>query len=261
MPTADQVIKRFQSQLGVVENPFGSNYTLYNDWYFGRKQAAPWCATFLSWCFYNEGLALPATISRGFAYTVSGADWFKRNNKWTRTPKRGHVVFFDFPNDGVNRISHVGIVIAVNSNGSVKCIEGNTDESGSRTGGKVMERLRSVGIVGYGIPDYSQPTPEARMAAIIGAVDFCVMHNNDLVITSRDGAIYHFDADGVADSTDYKGAYNARSDLWGGASPTAVRECIGIYPVDAHGNAVADGSPGAIGYCQVFNDSARYVWK
>ncbi len=157
----DSVIARFESQLGVTEDPFGSNYVLYNDWYYGRHWPGPWCATFVSWCFHHEGLPLPASTSKGFAYTPSGAAWFQKQSRWTTTPKRGSVVFFDFPNDGVNRISHVGIVTGVRADGSIDTIEGNTDESGSRTGGKVMRRRRSVGIVGYGVPEYSvvKPTP------------------------------------------------------------------------------------------------------
>lgn len=167
MSTIERVINRFQSQLGVTELPFGSNHTPYNDWYFGYRAKAPWCATFLSWCFAHEGLALPATTDKGFAYTPYGAEWFRRQGRWSSVPRVGHVVFYDFPNDGVNRISHVGIVTAV-GNGYIDAIEGNTDESGSRTGGKVMARRRSVGIVGYGVPKYAIPPPPPTHGIIVG---------------------------------------------------------------------------------------------
>jgi hypothetical protein len=150
--TLGGIITRFESQLGITEQPAGSNNTVYCSWYGLR---GPWCAMFVSWCFHEEGMALPASTSKGFAYTPSGASWFKGLNQWTSKPAPGHVVFFDFPNDGVNRISHVGLVTAANIDGSIDTIEGNTDERGGRTGGKVMRRRRSSGIVGYGVPKYA----------------------------------------------------------------------------------------------------------
>ncbi len=147
----DRVIGRFESQLGTTESPPGSNRTPYCDWY---GLTGPWCAMFVSWCFFHEGLALTASTSKGFSYTPAGAEWFKNQGRWSNRPERGHVVFFDFPGDSVNRISHVGIVTGVNEDGTIETIEGNTDERGGRTGGKVMRRRRAVGIVGYGAPAY-----------------------------------------------------------------------------------------------------------
>src|SRR5829696_2669828 len=152
MTSVQQVLDRARSQIGVVEHPSGSNRTPYGAWY--GIQGQPWCAIFVSWCTYHEGLALPATISRGFAYTPSGAAWFQRRRRWTSKSAPGHIVFFNFPGDGVNRISHVGIVESVRPDGSIVTIEGNTDERGGRTGGKVMRKVRRAGIVGYGVPDY-----------------------------------------------------------------------------------------------------------
>lgn len=157
----DRVIARFESQLGVTESPAGSNRTPYTEWY---GLTGPWCAMFVSWCFAMEGQPLAASTSKGFAYTPSGAAWFKKQGRWTGEPARGHVVFFDFPSDGVDRISHVGIVTAVHGDGSIETVEGNTDERGGRTGGKVMRRRRRVGIVGYGIPHYVDAGFEAHAA-------------------------------------------------------------------------------------------------
>jgi peptidoglycan hydrolase-like protein with peptidoglycan-binding domain len=147
----DRILARARSQLGIHEKPFGSNRTPYSQWY---GLIGPWCAMFVSWCFFHEGLPLPASISKGFAYTPVGAAWFKRQDRWTRRPEVGAVIFFDFPGDGVDRISHVGIVERVNPDGSPTCLEGNTNAPGGRTGGQVMRHRRSVGIVGYGLPNY-----------------------------------------------------------------------------------------------------------
>jgi surface antigen len=163
MTSVNQVLNRARSQIGVNEQPFGSNRTAYGAWY--GVQGQPWCAMFVSWCTFHEGLPLPATISKGFAYTPAGAAWFQRRRRWTNRPAPGHIVFFNFPGDSVNRISHVGIVESVRHDGSVVSIEGNTDERGGRTGGKVMRKVRRVGIVGYGIPDYDGKAASPRPAA------------------------------------------------------------------------------------------------
>ena len=159
----DRIIARAESQLGVSESPAGSNRTPYTDWY---GTVGPWCAMFVSWCFAHEGNPLAASTSKGFSYTPSGAAWFKSQNRWTATPARGHVVFFDFPGDDVNRISHVGIVTAVNADGSIDTVEGNTDEKGGRTGGKVMRRRRKIGIVGYGVPNYRTTAVDSAEAPV-----------------------------------------------------------------------------------------------
>ncbi len=108
---------------------------------------------FLCWVFYHAGLPLAATTAKGFAYTPSGAAWFQRRGRWTRTPRPGYVVFFNWPGDGIDRISHVGIVEAVRADGAIVTIEGNT---GAAYGGSVMRHVRRSGIVGYGIPDYDR---------------------------------------------------------------------------------------------------------
>ncbi len=155
MTSAEQVLDRARSQVGVAEDPAGSNRVLYADWY-GLQ--GPWCAMFVSWCTYMEGLPLPATTDKGFAYTPAGARWFQQQGRWSTTPEKGSVVFFDFPGDGVDRISHVGFVEVVEDDGTVVTIEGNTDERGGRTGGQVLRRRRRSGIVGYGLPAYDEDT-------------------------------------------------------------------------------------------------------
>lgn len=155
MTTAKAVIARAKTQLGYVENPPGSNRTKYGDWY---GMTGPWCAMFVSWVFFMEGLPLPASTAKGFAYTPSGAAWFQQHGHWAPKavhPKPGWVVFYDFPG-GPSRISHVGIVEQVQPDGTFYAIEGNTDSRGGRTGGRVMRQHRGTsGVVGYGIPGYS----------------------------------------------------------------------------------------------------------
>lgn len=88
-------------------------------------------------------------------------------------PQPGDIVFFDFPGDALDRISHVGIVISNNGNGTVTTIEGNTspDKKGDqRNGGEVCKKIRAykkknrgkvqpslpVFIVGFGRPKFKE---------------------------------------------------------------------------------------------------------
>ena len=64
----------------------------------------------------------------------------------------------DFPHDGVDRISHIGIVVGVKAK-TVITIEGNTSGTGDqRNGGMVMIKERAFGsgkeIVGFGRPKF-----------------------------------------------------------------------------------------------------------
>jgi hypothetical protein len=64
----------------------------------------------------------------------------------------------DFPHDGVDRISHIGIVVDFEHGSDiVTCIEGNTSGKGDqRNGGMVMIKQRSIkrDIVGFGVPKF-----------------------------------------------------------------------------------------------------------
>jgi hypothetical protein len=152
--TAAAILATARRELGVVESPPNSNHTKFGVFY-GMDRVA-WCAIYVWWVFQHTPGAeqlIPKT-----AYTPTFANWFRKQGRWGTSPRPGAVVFFDFPNDGVNRISHVGIVEAVNRDGSVICLEGNTSPgvAGSqRDGGGVYRRTRKTGIVGYGYPAYA----------------------------------------------------------------------------------------------------------
>lgn len=163
MATADDVLRLAATTVGEVESPPNTNQTKHTRWY---GLTGPWCAMAVSFWFHHAGLPLPASTSKGFAYTPAGAAWFQKQDRWTTRPARGHVVFFDFPGDGVNRISHVGIVESVRADGAIVTIEANTSpgNGGSqRDGGGVYRRVRSSGIVGYGVPAYTASPPPAAV--------------------------------------------------------------------------------------------------
>jgi hypothetical protein len=152
--TAARLIEVATAELGTIEGP-KDNETKYGA--FTKANFQPWCGSFVMWCANEAGVKVPNTV-----YTPGGAQAFKKANSWID----GDIAYFDFPSDGVDRISHVGIVIKDNEDGTVWCIEGNTspDKKGSqRNGGQVSKKLRAfkknkagemISIVGFGRPKF-----------------------------------------------------------------------------------------------------------
>lgn len=148
--TRDDMLRVARSQIGVKESPAGSNRVKYTRWY---GLVGPWCAMFQSWCAEKAGI--PHSVIPKHAYTPDGRAWFRSHGQWGRKPRVGAIVYYQFP--GFSRVSHVGVVEKVHSDGTWTAIEGNTDEAGGRTGGKVMRKRRSrVGSLGgFGYPKYA----------------------------------------------------------------------------------------------------------
>jgi hypothetical protein len=160
--SAARLIQVAKSQVGYIEGP-KDNETKYGA--YTKANFQPWCGSFVMWCANEAGVKVPNTV-----YTPGGAAAFKKAGSWidgdVADPEPGDIAYFDFPSDGVDRISHVGIVIEDNEDGTVWCIEGNTSskKSGSqRNGGEACKQLRAykknkagvqVSIVGFGRPKF-----------------------------------------------------------------------------------------------------------
>jgi hypothetical protein len=161
----EAIIEVAKKEVGTIEGP-KDNETKYGKWSGANFQ--PWCQSFVSWSAYTSGLdpkKYPKTAS-----TVAAADWFKKNNRWADArnddPTPGDWIFFDFPDDGVNRISHVGLCIKNNGDGTIQVIEGNTSgtaKGDQRNGGMCVEKTRAYvkhktlmnAVVGWGRPVYA----------------------------------------------------------------------------------------------------------
>lgn len=163
MRTRAEVIEIARSQAGTLEYPAGSNEQKFGEWYGMNGQ--PWCAMFISWVLAKAGFKNPLYRA---SYTPAWVDMFKAAGRWYTKPRRGDIVFFDFP-DSVHRVQHVGLVTRVNPDGSIRTVEGNTSSgpSGSQdNGGGVFRRVRSTAdVVGYGRPAY------LRLNVIQSAID------------------------------------------------------------------------------------------
>jgi hypothetical protein len=146
--TAAHAIEIAKGELGYIEMP--ENLTKYGE--AMKANGLPWCGSFCNWVLKEAGVKVHSVIG-----TAIGAHKFKETNRWSDTePALGDLAFMDFPHDGVDRISHVGIVVGIKGN-VVTTIEGNTSGSGSqRNGGMVMIKERTIGkeVVGFGRPKY-----------------------------------------------------------------------------------------------------------
>ena len=165
MNQLDKFLEVAKAELGYIEGP-ADNETKY------QKPKQAWCGAFVNWCAKQAEVKIP-----NCTYTPAGATAFMDKNAWTLAeqadPQPGDIVFFDFPGDALDRISHVGIVIINNGDGTVTTIEGNTspDKKGDqRNGGEVCQKVRAykkknrgkvkpslpVFIVGFGRPKFKE---------------------------------------------------------------------------------------------------------
>ena len=164
--TLKAIIDIAKKEVGTIEGP-KDNETKYGAWM--KVNFQPWCQSFVSWCAFTAGLdskTYPKSAS-----TVAAADWFKKAERWSDArnddPQAGDWIYFDFPDDGVNRISHVGLCIKNNGDGTIQVIEGNTSgtaKGDQRNGGMCVEKTRGYvknnkkkllnAVVGWGRPVY-----------------------------------------------------------------------------------------------------------
>ena len=168
--SAARLIQVAKSQVGYIEGP-KDNETKYGA--FTKANFQPWCGSFVMWCSNEAGVKVPNTV-----YTPNGAAGFKKAGAWIdgdlADPEQGDIAYFDFPNDGADRISHVGIVIEDNEDGTVWTIEGNTSRDGvkgsQRNGGEAAKKLRAfkknkknvqISIVGFGRPKFTNTSSTA----------------------------------------------------------------------------------------------------
>lgn len=139
MRTRDDVLKIAAWQLGVLENPAGSNRQKYGEAYGMNGQ--PWCVMFVWWVFREAGFNLRKTAS---CTDLSNA--YKAAGQWvTSGYKPGDIVMFDFTGKR-SKTEHCGIVEKVNGN-TLTTIEGNTGTASNANGGAVMRRTRDVRFV------------------------------------------------------------------------------------------------------------------
>ena len=165
--SAGQVLKIARAELGVREQPAGSNQVKYNSWYYGKEvsgSAYPWCMVFVQWVFAQAG----EPIGYKTASCTLLMNWAKQQGRWLTSDYRpGDVLIFDFGGDG--QPDHTGILEEIRKDVLI-CIEGNTSTSSDDNGGAVMRRMRAPGqVLGAYRPAYqdgaeNKPAPWAAEA-------------------------------------------------------------------------------------------------
>lgn len=154
--TVRAVLYAAANQVGITENPAGSNKVKYNTEYYGREvsgKAYPWCMAFVWWVFQGAGFHLFKTAS---CSAFVGQYKAKSPGQIVRANYRaGDIVFFDFTGKRA-KTEHVGIVESVGADGTLTTIEGNTGMGNDANGGAVMRRTRKQGLVTCAVrPGYS----------------------------------------------------------------------------------------------------------
>jgi len=146
---AEKLVALTRPEIG-VEEVDGTNCGVRVDAYKSATnlpphEAWPWCAAFVCW-LVREAMrdGGPYTFARP---TTAGAwdfeNWSLKQDDSTHTlrnPGRniapGDIVIFKF--------SHIGICLRGPEAGRIRTVEGNTDAAGSREGGGVFEKSRSL---------------------------------------------------------------------------------------------------------------------
>lgn len=141
------------TQEGVSEEPKGSNWGAKVKEYLaaaGLKASAPWCMSFVVWCFEQsakeKGIKSPLAKTGGVLN-----QWNLKKEKLgiKANPQPGDIFIMRF----AHGTGHTGIVISSDAN-FITSIEGNTNDDGSREGYEVAIRKRlKTSIMAYLRPD------------------------------------------------------------------------------------------------------------
>lgn len=187
MGTAVALIDWALTQIGVTENPAGSNRVRYwDDISMHGLQGQPWCAAFVL-----AGLKATGTppVTKSVWVPTIRAD-YQANHKLhgVADAQPGDQVLYKFGK------GHTGILVSIDPTGhTLTAIEGNTssDNHGSQdNGGGVFLRPRPTSAAwGFGRPDFDPITTGEAMARFPNAVDACRSANGGVWVLGWDGGV------------------------------------------------------------------------
>lgn len=116
-----------QSQVGVIEDPPGSNRGIpWERYSLPGEDPLAWCARFVRWCFTQSARTLP-----GQKYLIGNVERMHHElalqNARVTTPLPGDIIFYlDRGKSDVHKGGrHVGIVEVIAGDGRLTTIEGN----------------------------------------------------------------------------------------------------------------------------------------
>jgi hypothetical protein len=144
---ADSIVEQAKRHVGYRAQP-NRQSAFQLPTYGGR----PWGGTFIDRVLHD---AFGDFSEVRFVSTVTALGYFVKRNRVYLKPRRGDVVFFNFATDPQHAFEqpHIGVVVEVNTNGSIRTVEGETSPGtpqGSQLVDGVFERTRwPVEVLGY----------------------------------------------------------------------------------------------------------------
>lgn len=153
MTTANDILDLARSQIGVHENPMGSNNVVYNTWLYGHPVSGkkyPWCAAFVSWLYkYNKDLI---HVFSAYSGDILYAGRRAGEEVLIYQARAGDIVIYDYGDGG--RTDHIGVVEKRLGPTTFLVIEGNVKDAVGRE-----TRSASDITMWFTRPKYSQPIP------------------------------------------------------------------------------------------------------
>jgi hypothetical protein len=149
----EAALKVAAKQLGVHEDPHGSNNVLYSRWYMKRptgwkleNEGPPWCAMFVSWCYTQSGSKAFDNNATRWAFcpfVVADARQGRHDVTLTTDPQPGDIAVYKF---GHTDFRHIGLFEKWidRGRGTFSAIEGNTSQASDDNGGEVQRRQRET---------------------------------------------------------------------------------------------------------------------
>lgn len=152
------VMQTAQNQIGITENPIGSNNVIYNTDYYGQEvsgDAYPWCCVFVWWCFNKSGNGDAFYDGGKVAGCGAVYTWAQNNGLFITSTeaKYGDIVLF-----GNNE--HIEVVVSNNGDGTFTTIGGNTSSdgvSGSQSNGGCVALKTRYTTGGFPITSFIRP--------------------------------------------------------------------------------------------------------
>lgn len=151
------VAKTAQNQIGISEEPAGSNKVVFNTDYYGQEVSGdsyPWCCVFVWWCFNKSGNAAAFYNGGKTASCDAVYNWAQSDGLFISGSEAqyGDLVLF-----GSNE--HIEIVISNNGDGSYTTIGGNTssDTAGSQSNGGCVALKTRYTTGGFPITSFIRP--------------------------------------------------------------------------------------------------------
>jgi hypothetical protein len=148
-----EVVRIAKAEVGVREIRDTNCGEMVNEYkaatWLNPKKGWPWCAAFVCWVIREALKSSGVKETKTFKRPRTASAWDFENwsidqdsTTWMRKPHDGDILPGDIV---IFKFSHIGIAVSSpNKNGNVIVVEGNTDSAGSREGGGVYLKTRSL---------------------------------------------------------------------------------------------------------------------